>query len=271
MSNLGLKELADPETDRNRINNTSRPLLSVRHLDVTFRKPRSLIDILTGKPEQRVEAVKAASLDIAPGETVALIGESGSGKSTLARAAFRLVPSEKGEIDFDGTDLLSITNAEMRPFRNEMSLMMQDPIGSLSPRMRVGTSVIEPLIVSGKASGLNLRDEAIRLLELVGLSADFVDRYPHEMSGGQARRVGVARALALRPKMIIADEPTAGLDVSIQGEIFNLLAELREYVVVNSDHHSQPTCRQTFGRSDSDYVSRRNSRNWDYRECHSRT
>jgi|METZYME_3_550m_1024970.scaffolds.fasta_scaffold00759_4 peptide/nickel transport system ATP-binding protein len=228
MFNLGLKELADPETDRNRINNTSRPLLSVRHLDVTFRKPRSLIDILTGKPEQRVEAVKAASLDIAPGETVALIGESGSGKSTLARAAFRLVPSEKGEIDFDGTDLLSITNAEMRPFRNEMSLMMQDPIGSLSPRMRVGTSVIEPLIVSGKASGLNLRDEAIRLLELVGLSADFVDRYPHEMSGGQARRVGVARALALRPKMIIADEPTAGLDVSIQGEIFNLLAELRE-------------------------------------------
>jgi ABC-type microcin C transport system duplicated ATPase subunit YejF len=110
------------------------------------------------------------------------------------------VPSEKGEIYFDGTDLLSITNADMRPFRNEMSLMMQDPIGSLNPRIPVGTSVIEPLIVSGKASGLNLRDEAIHLLELVGLSADFVDRYPHEMSGGQARRVGVARALALRPK-----------------------------------------------------------------------
>ncbi len=228
MFNLGLKELADPETDRKRINNKSRPLLSIRHLDVTFRKPRSLIDILTGKPKQRVEAVKTASLDIAPGETVALIGESGSGKSTLARAAFRLVPSEKGEIYFDGTDLLSITNADMRSFRNEMSLMMQDPIGSLNPRIPVGTSVIEPLIVSEKASGLNLRDEAIHLLELVGLSADFVDRYPHEMSGGQARRVGVARALALRPKMIIADEPTAGLDVSIQGEIFNLLAELRE-------------------------------------------
>ncbi len=228
MSNLDLKSLANPENDRARIDHKSKPLLSIRHLDVTFRKPRSIGDLLSGTPERRVDAVQNASLDIAPGETVALIGESGSGKSTLARAVMRLVPAQRGEIVFDHTDLLSISQREMRPFRTEMAMMLQDPIGSLSPRMPVGTSVIEPLIVSGRAKGKDLRSEAIKLLELVGLGEDFVDRYPHEMSGGQARRVGVARALALRPKLVIADEPTAGLDVSIQGEIFNLLAELRE-------------------------------------------
>ncbi|MEP4928313.1 MAG: ABC transporter ATP-binding protein [Hyphomicrobiales bacterium] len=228
MSNLDLKSLANPENDRARIDHKSKPLLSIRHLDVTFRKPRSIGDLLSGTPERRVDAVQNASLDIAPGETVALIGESGSGKSTLARAVMRLVPAQRGEIVFDDTDLLSISQREMRPFRNEMSMMLQDPIGSLSPRMPVGTSVIEPIIVSGSSRGKNLRHEAIKLLEMVGLSEDFADRYPHEMSGGQARRVGVARALALRPKLVIADEPTAGLDVSIQGEIFNLLAELRE-------------------------------------------
>ena len=228
MSNLGLKSPADPASDRARIDHLAQPLLSVRHLDVTFRKPRGVADLLSGTPARRVEAVKAASLEIAPGETVALIGESGSGKSTLARAVFRLVPAERGEIEFDGTDLLSINSREMRPFRNDMAMMLQDPIGSLSPRMPIGTSVIEPLIVSGQSKGRDLRREALDLLQLVGLDEDFVDRYPHEMSGGQARRVGVARALALRPKLVIADEPTAGLDVSIQGEIFNLLAELRE-------------------------------------------
>ncbi|WP_299845718.1 ABC transporter ATP-binding protein [uncultured Roseovarius sp.] len=228
MSDLGLKSIADPERDAARIDQTAKPLLSIRNLDVTFRKPRSITDLISGTPERRVEAVKSASIDISPGETVALIGESGSGKSTLARAVFRLVPAGRGEIEFDGTDLLSISQREMRPFRNEMAMMLQDPIGSLSPRMPVGTSVIEPLIISGQSKGKDLRSEAIKLLELVGLDEGFVNRYPHEMSGGQARRVGVARALALRPKLVIADEPTAGLDVSIQGEIFNLLAELRE-------------------------------------------
>ena len=228
MSDLSLKSAADPRSDLARIDRKARPLLSIRNLDVTFRKPRSIADLLSGTPERRVEAVRRASLDISPGETVALIGESGSGKSTLARGVLRLVPAARGEIEFDGTDLLAISPREMRPFRNEIAMMLQDPIGSLSPRMPVGTSVIEPLIVSGQSKGKNLRREAINLLELVGLSEDFVDRYPHEMSGGQARRVGVARALALHPKLVIADEPTAGLDVSIQGEIFNLLAELRE-------------------------------------------
>ncbi|WP_371229461.1 dipeptide ABC transporter ATP-binding protein [Roseovarius sp. 2305UL8-3] len=233
MSDLGLKSPANPDSDRARIDRAATPLLSIRHLDVTFRKPRGISELVSGTPARRIEAVKGASLDIAPGETLALIGESGSGKSTLARAVLRLVPAERGEIEFDGTDLLSISQAEMRPFRNEMAMMLQDPIGSLSPRMTVGTSVIEPLIISGQSKGRNLRSEAINLLKLVGLSPDFADRYPHEMSGGQARRVGVARALALRPKLVIADEPTAGLDVSIQGEIFNLLAELRETMALS--------------------------------------
>lgn len=228
MSALDLKSPADPARDSARIDRAAKPLLSVRHLDVTFCKPRVVADLLSGRPARKVDAVKDASLDIAPGETVALVGESGSGKSTLARAVCRLVSAQRGKIEFDGTDLLPLSNRDMLPFRSEMAMMLQDPIGSLSPRMPVGTSVIEPLIVSGQSKGKNLREEAVNLLQLVGLSEDFADRYPHEMSGGQARRVGVARALALRPKLVIADEPTAGLDVSIQGEIFNLLAELRE-------------------------------------------
>jgi peptide/nickel transport system ATP-binding protein len=129
---------------------------------------------------------------------------------------------------FEDADLLHATPHEMRAARNRMSMMMQDPIGSLSPRTTVGTALTEPYIISGQSLDLNLREETERLLELVGLPADFANRYPHELSGGQARRVGVARALALNPKLVIADEPTAGLDVSIQGEVFNLLASLRE-------------------------------------------
>ena len=129
---------------------------------------------------------------------------------------------------FEDADLLHATPHEMRAARNRMSMMMQDPFGSLSPRITVGTALVEPYIISGQSLDLNLREETERLLELVGLPADFANRYPHELSGGQARRVGVARALALNPKLVIADEPTAGLDVSIQGEVFNLLASLRE-------------------------------------------
>lgn len=228
MSNLALKAPSDPALDKARIDLASPPLLSVSDLSVTFRKPRTLPEMLAGKAAQRVRAVKNATLEVTRGETVALIGESGSGKSTLARAVFRLVEPDEGRILFDGTDITRLGPRDMRPFRNRMAMMLQDPIGSLSPRMPVGDAIVEPLIVAGKRTGANLRQEATGLLETVGLSEDFVDRFPHEMSGGQARRVGVARALALRPQLIVADEPTAGLDVSIQGEIFNLLAGLRE-------------------------------------------
>ena len=228
MSKLELKSISDPKMDKARIDTLAVPALSIDNLRVNFTKQRSLIDLLQRRPGMCIEAVKDATLSVAIGETVALVGESGSGKSTIARAVFRLVKAQGGKVLFDDADLLKATPQEMRAARNRMSMMMQDPIGSLSPRTTIGAAVVEPYIISGQSSELNLREEANRLLELVGLPSDFSNRYPHELSGGQARRVGVARALALNPKLVIADEPTAGLDVSIQGEVFNLLASLRE-------------------------------------------
>ena len=228
MSKLELKSISDPKMDKARIDTLAAPALSIDNLRVNFTKQRSLIDLLQRRPGMCIEAVKDATLSVAIGETVALVGESGSGKSTIARAVFRLVKAQGGKVLFDDADLLKATPQEMRAARNRMSMMMQDPIGSLSPRTTIGAAVVEPYIISGQSSELNLREEANRLLELVGLPSDFSNRYPHELSGGQARRVGVARALALNPKLVIADEPTAGLDVSIQGEVFNLLASLRE-------------------------------------------
>ena len=228
MSKLELKSISDPKMDKARIDTLAVPALSIENLRVNFTKQRSLIDLLQRRPGMCIEAVKDATLSVAIGETVALVGESGSGKSTIARAVFRLVKAQGGKVLFDDADLLKATPHEMRTARNRMSMMMQDPIGSLSPRTTIGAAVVEPYIISGQSSELNLREEANRLLELVGLPSDFSNRYPHELSGGQARRVGVARALALNPKLVIADEPTAGLDVSIQGEVFNLLASLRE-------------------------------------------
>jgi ABC-type glutathione transport system ATPase component len=228
MSKLELKSISDPKMDKARIDLLAVPALSIDNLRVNFTKQRSLIDLLQRRPGMCIEAVKDATLSVAIGETVALVGESGSGKSTIARAVFRLVKAQGGKVLFDDADLLKATPHEMRTARNRMSMMMQDPIGSLSPRTTIGAAVVEPYIISGQSSELNLGEEANRLLELVGLPSDFSNRYPHELSGGQARRVGVARALALNPKLVIADEPTAGLDVSIQGEVFNLLASLRE-------------------------------------------
>ena len=228
MSKLELKSISDPKMDKARIDTLAAPALSIENLSVNFTKQRSLADLLQRRPGMCIEAVKDATLSIAIGETVALVGESGSGKSTIARAVFRLVTAQGGKVLFDDADLLQATPQEMRAARNRMSMMMQDPIGSLSPRTTIGAAVVEPYIISGQSSDLNLGEEANRLLELVGLPSDFSNRYPHELSGGQARRVGVARALALNPKLVIADEPTAGLDVSVQGEVFNLLASLRE-------------------------------------------
>jgi ABC-type glutathione transport system ATPase component len=228
MSKLELKSISDPKMDKARIDTLAAPALSIENLRVNFTKQRSLADLLQRRPGMCIEAVKDATLSVAIGETVALVGESGSGKSTIARAVFRLVKAQGGKVLFDDADLLKATPHEMRAARNRMSMMMQDPIGSLSPRTTIGAAVVEPYIISGQSSELNLGEEANRLLELVGLPSDFSNRYPHELSGGQARRVGVARALALNPKLVIADEPTAGLDVSIQGEVFNLLASLRE-------------------------------------------
>ena len=196
------------------------PILEIRDLEVTFRVGPML-------RRQDIQAVAGVSFEVRPGETFALVGESGSGKTTLARAATGLQPISNGSVHFDGQRIDGLSSSAMKPLRRDMAMMFQDPVGSLSPRMRVGDLVTEPFRIHGSA-GVDLAAETQRLLSLVGLSTDFADRFPHQLSGGQARRVGVARAIALNPRLIIADEPTAGLDVSVQGEVLNLLNDLRE-------------------------------------------
>ncbi len=199
---------------------SDEPILTVQDVQVTFP---------TGGMVNRssILGVAGVSLNINRGETFALVGESGSGKTTLARAINGLQDISEGEISFDGGRIDTLSRRAMKPIRRRMAMMFQDPVGSLSPRMTVGDLVTEPFRIHG-IEGRNLREETARLLSLVGLPADFASRFPHQLSGGQARRVGVARAIALDPALIIADEPTAGLDVSVQGEVLNLLNDLRE-------------------------------------------
>lgn len=200
-------------------------LLSVRDLRVRYRLPGGLLPGRGINPSH-VDVVHGVSLDVERGQTVAIVGESGSGKTTLAMALCGLAPVSGGEVHFDGGKLPRDGNGRLVPDRRKVALMFQDPVGSLSPRMTVGQALAEPFLIH-RESGKNPQREALRLLSLVGLNEDFANRYPHQLSGGQARRVGVARAVALKPDLLIADEPTAGLDVSIQGEVLNLLARLQ--------------------------------------------
>lgn len=204
------------------------PLLDLVGLTVRFENRPSLLDRLAGKKPVELDAVANVSLNIGMGETYALVGESGSGKSTLARAINGLLSATPDSgILFEGRNIAALSPGMFRPYRRHMAMMFQDPIGSLSPRMTVGAQLVEPFIAYGEKDR-DLDAECHRLLDMVGLPAQFAKRYPHELSGGQARRVGVARALALDPKLIIADEPTAGLDVSVQGEVLNLLNDLQD-------------------------------------------
>ncbi|MER9076728.1 ABC transporter ATP-binding protein [Mesorhizobium sp. M0904] len=183
--------------------------------------------LATGTKAPFIDAVCGVSFEIRKGETLALVGESGSGKSTIARTIIGLQRAVSGSISFDGQEIEKLSGAERKPYLRRMAMMFQDPVGSLSPRLTVRSLLTEPF----RIHGLKDRDaggEAERLLRMVGLPADFARRYPHQLSGGQARRVGIARALALNPDLIIADEPTAGLDVSVQGEVLNLLARLQD-------------------------------------------
>jgi ABC-type glutathione transport system ATPase component len=209
-----------------RIKTHKAPIIQIKDLDVTFRK-KAFLGGLLGGDGYEIKAVKKASLSIHEGETVAVVGESGSGKTTLARAIIGLQATGGGTIRFNDQDLTQLTHSQYRPVRKDIAIMFQDPIGALSPRMRVCDVVTEPLRIHSIPKD-DYRAEARHLLGLVGLDETFLDRYPHEMSGGQARRVSLARAIALEPKMIVADEPTAGLDVSIQGEILNLIAEIQD-------------------------------------------
>lgn len=200
------------------------PILSLRNVTVEFPALHGVRALLAPADKRRVQALNGISLDVHRGETLAVVGESGSGKTTLARAINGLLPLAGGEIHFNGTALHA--RPDWHAIRRQMAMMFQDPVGSLSPRKTVRDLVLEPFAIHGRPVG-NADQTVTGLLEAAGLSADFLHRYPHQLSGGQARRVGVARALALNPAMVLADEPTAGLDVSVQGEILNLLNRIK--------------------------------------------
>ena len=219
-------------------------LLEVSDLCVRFRVMGVVRAGLAGVRNPFVDAVLDASLTLAHGQTIGLVGESGSGKTTLGRAIMGLVRARSGRARFEGRDVLGLSPAQFKPLRRHMAMMFQDPAGSLSPRQTLKSLITEPFEIH-RPKGFNVDDEAARLCDMVRLPRSFLSRYPHELSGGQARRVGVARALALNPKLIIADEPTAGLDVSVQGEILNLMGELQAehglgYVIIS---HNLPVVR----------------------------
>ena len=202
-------------------------LLNVRDLRVRYPVDGGMASILKRNQRSYVDVVHGVSLDIERGETLAIVGESGSGKTTLAMALCGLAPVLGGEVRFDGAVLPQGKDRYLQPDRRRIALMFQDAVGSLSPRMTVRKLLGEPFRIHSDLSNDPDRS-ALELLSLVGLSSDFADRYPHQLSGGQARRVGLARALAQKPDLLIADEPTAGLDVSIQGEVLNLLWDLQQ-------------------------------------------
>ena len=223
----------------------SEHLLEISDLRVRFRVMNRVRARVTGTRDPFVDAVAGVSLAVRAGETLGLVGESGSGKTTLGRAVLGLTRVHSGTIRFQGTDLVGLAQSVYRKRRRDIGMMFQDPVGSLSPRRTVEQLLTEPLIVHGEG-GTSLHEEANRLCDMVSLPRNFLPRYPHELSGGQARRVGVARALALNPALVIADEPTAGLDVSVQGEILNLMMDIQAhhglaYLVIS---HNLPVIRQ---------------------------
>lgn len=201
-------------------------LLEVGDLRVRYRTASPFRALVSGMKDPFIDAVCDVSFFLNEGETLGLVGESGSGKSTIARALIGLKRAEAGSIRFEDRELTEIGERDFAAVRRHMAMMWQDPVGSLSPRLTVRSLVTEPFRIHGMRAR-DLDGEAARLLTMVGLTPDFASRFPHQLSGGQARRVGVARALALDPKLVIADEPTAGLDVSVQAEILNLLGDLQ--------------------------------------------
>ncbi len=187
-----------------------------------------------------VLAVDGVSFALRPGETLGVVGESGCGKSTLARTVLRLTPPTAGTVRFDGKDLLTLPPSELRAVRREMQMIFQDPFASLDPRLTVARIVAEPLVIHDIGDRAERRRRVAELLETVGLDAAAASRYPHEFSGGQRQRIGIARAVALRPKLVVADEPVSALDVSIQSQILNLLVDLRRrfglaYIFISHD------------------------------------
>jgi oligopeptide transport system ATP-binding protein len=201
------------------------PLLEVTDLVKHFPIKQG---VLIDREVDQVRAVDGIGFTINRGETLGLVGESGSGKSTACRAVLQLIKPTSGSVKFEGSEIAGLGRRAMRPLRRQMQMIFQDPYASLNPRKRIGQIVGDPLRRQGIASGAELRRRVNELLDRVGLSTEHYNRFPHEFSGGQRQRIGIARALALQPKLVIADEPVSALDVSIQAQIINLLDDLQD-------------------------------------------
>ncbi|HET6350743.1 MAG TPA: dipeptide ABC transporter ATP-binding protein [Coriobacteriia bacterium] len=201
----------------------SERLLNVRDLKKYF----SSGGMLSGG-RGKVKAVDGVSFELNRGETLGLVGESGCGKSTTGRAIMRLIEPTSGVVEFEGRDVLKFHGKELKAFRRDVQIIFQDPYASLNPRFTVGEIVAEPLLIHGIGTRQERRTKAQELLEVVGLNPEHINRYPHEFSGGQRQRIGIARALALQPKLIVCDEPVSALDVSIQAQVLNLLDKLQD-------------------------------------------
>ena len=214
------------------------PLLDVRGLEKRFAVGGAWI-----RSRRRfIHAVDGVSFSIERGEVLGLVGESGCGKSTTGRLILRIIEPSAGTIQFEGHDLLALSPPRLWATRQRMQIVFQDPFASLNPRMRVGTIVAEPLAIYGRADATERRRQVSELLDVVGLDPSFAERYPHELSGGQRQRIGIAAALALRPSLIVADEPVSALDVSVQAQVLNLLMALRHrfgltYLFISHDLH----------------------------------
>jgi oligopeptide transport system ATP-binding protein len=229
-------------------------LLSIRDLVKVYQTDEGIF----GKTKREIRAVNGVSLDIAQGETLGLVGESGCGKTTLGRMILRLIEPTSGSITFNGQDVLGANGSELRRLRRDMQIIFQDPFASLNPRMRVEQIVTEPLVIHSGITALgggqstpalanarSLHQSAIEIMRAVGLDESALRRYPHEFSGGQRQRIGIARALILRPKFIVCDEPVSALDVSVGAQIVNLLKKLQRdfgltYLFIS---HSMPVVR----------------------------
>ena len=202
---------------------SAEPLLSVRGLVKHFPVRKGLLQRAVGQ----VHAVDDISFDIAEGETLGLVGESGCGKSTAGKAILKLIEPTAGEVHLDGKRIDGLSRAEMRPYRRQLQVVFQDPYSSLNPRLRIRDIIGEPLVNYGVSGGRELEDRVEELARKVGLRAEALGRFPHEFSGGQRQRIGIARALALHPSLIVCDEPVSALDVSVQAQVINLLADLQ--------------------------------------------